>query len=76
MPEMTLQPPAVLIDTDVSKNRGFFPPKWMVLYNGKPYEQMDDLGVLQNFWKHPCVGKSPGVFLAQKYWVVFPIFLG
>ena len=27
---------------DVSKNRGT--PKWMV-YNGKPYEQMDDLGV-------------------------------
>ena len=27
---------------DVSKNRGI--PKWMV-YNGKPYEQMDDLGV-------------------------------
>ena len=26
----------------VSKNRG--PPKWMV-YSGKPYEQMDDLGV-------------------------------
>ena len=26
---------------DVSKNRGT--PKWMV-YNGKPYEQMDDLG--------------------------------
>ena len=28
---------------DVSKNRGG-PSKWMV-YNGKPYEQMDDLGV-------------------------------
>ena len=27
---------------DVSKNRGT--PKWMV-YNGKPYEQMEDLGV-------------------------------
>ena len=27
---------------DVSKNRDI--PKWMV-YNGKPYEQMDDLGV-------------------------------
>ena len=27
----------------VSKNRGG-PPKWMV-YNGKPYEQIDDLGV-------------------------------
>ena len=30
------------IHVDVSKNRGT--PKWMV-YNGKPYEQMDDLGV-------------------------------
>ena len=28
-------------DLGVSKNRGT--PKWMV-YNGKPYEQMDDLG--------------------------------
>ena len=35
----------------VSKNRGT--PKWMV-YNGKPYEQMDDLGVFPIFfWKHP-----------------------
>ena len=23
---------------------GVNPPKWMVYYNGKPYEQMDDLG--------------------------------
>ena len=30
------------LDSGVSKNRGG-PPKWMV-YNGKPYEQMDDLG--------------------------------
>ncbi len=22
--------------------------------NGKPYEQMDDLGVFPYFWKHPC----------------------
>ena len=28
----------------VSKNRGN-PPKWMVKFHGKPYEQMDDLGV-------------------------------
>ena len=36
----------------VSKNRGT--PKWMV-YNGKPYEQMDDLGGFPPiFWKHPC----------------------
>ena len=24
---------------------GFYPPKWMVKNNGKPYEQMDDLGI-------------------------------
>ncbi len=35
----------------VPKNRGT--PKWMV-YNGKPYEQMDDLGGKNPyFWKHP-----------------------
>ena len=34
----------------VSKNNGT--PKWMV-YKGKPYEQMDDLGVFPYFWKHP-----------------------
>ena len=33
----------------VSKNRGG-PPKWMV-YKGKPYEQMDDLGVFPYFWR-------------------------
>ena len=32
----------VLGNMGVSKNRGT--PKWMV-YNGKPYEQMEDLGV-------------------------------
>ena len=32
---------ALYIYMGVSKNRGT--PKWMV-YNGKPYEQMDDLG--------------------------------
>ena len=52
----------------VSKNRGI--PKWMV-YNGKPYEQMDDLGVplfLQTpIWislnfgpnRHLCLVTSP-----------------
>ena len=29
---------------DVEPNIGGTPPKWMVC-NGKPYEQMDDLGV-------------------------------
>ena len=23
---------------------GFYPPKWMVIYNGNPYFLMDDLG--------------------------------
>ena len=32
---------------------GFYPPKWM-LYNGKAYEQMDDLGVKPLF-----LGKRP-----------------
>ena len=35
----------------VSKNRGK-PPKWMV-YNGKPYEQMDDLGGFPLFLETP-----------------------
>ena len=35
------------VNMDVSKNTGN--PKWMV-YNGKPHEQMDDLG---GPWKHP-----------------------
>ena len=30
---------------DVSKNRGILPPKMDGLFHGKPYEQMDDLGV-------------------------------
>ena len=33
----------------ISKNNGT--PKWMV-YKGKPYEQMDDLGV-PSFWETP-----------------------
>ena len=28
-----------------TKNRGTFPPKMDGLFHGKPYEQMDDLGV-------------------------------
>ena len=35
---------------DVSKNNGT--PKWMV-YNGKPYEQMDDLGGSPLFLETP-----------------------
>ncbi len=34
---------------------GFYPPKWMVYFNGKPYEQMDDLGYHYS-WKHPYFG--------------------
>ena len=34
-----------ILHMGVSKNRGGKPPKWMVKINGKPYEQMDDLGV-------------------------------
>ena len=30
--------------------------------NGKPYEQMDDLGVFPYFWKHP---RSQGLKLAK-----------
>ena len=30
---------------DVSKNRGIFPPKWMVKIMEHPYFLMDDLGV-------------------------------
>ena len=36
----------------VSKNRGFS-PKMDGLFHGKPYEQMDDLRVFPDFWKHP-----------------------
>ena len=42
---------------DVSKNRGT--PKWMV-YNGKPYEQMDDLG-----GNTPIFGSTPISHLGQ-----------
>ena len=42
----------------VSKNNGT--PKWMV-YNGKPYEQMDDLGV--------------PLFLETPNWFEQPIFI-
>ena len=37
-----VEPQETFLYMGVSKNRGT--PKWMV-YNGKPYEQMDDLGV-------------------------------
>ncbi len=45
------------MDMGVSQNHGT--PKWMV-YNGKPYEQMDDLGVFPYFWKPPYVRTSMG----------------
>ena len=42
---MWVEPQETFLYMGVSKNRGT--PKWMVynIYNGKPYEQMDDLGV-------------------------------
>jgi len=43
----------------VSKNGGT--PKWMV-YNGKPYFLMDDLGVPHYFWKHPYEKHSSQIF--------------
>ena len=40
----------------VSKNRGKT-PKMDGLFHGKPYEHMDDLGVIAPpiFWKHPYI---------------------
>ena len=35
----------VHLHLSVSKNRGIYPPKWMVLDGSKPYVLMDDLGV-------------------------------
>ncbi len=37
-----------------TKNRGCFPPKMDGENNGKPYEQMDDLGVI-----YPIFGSTP-----------------
>ena len=37
----------------VSKNRGILPPKMDGLFHGKPYEQMDDLGVFPLFLETP-----------------------
>ena len=42
------------------KNMGFFPPKWMV-YNGKPYEQMDDLGVKTHIFGSTPISKLWGL---------------
>ena len=33
------------LEMGVEPKIGGFTPKWMVYNNGKPYEQMDDLGV-------------------------------
>ena len=41
-PGAIFQIPPDIFNHSISKNRGT--PKWMI-YNGKPYEQMDDLGV-------------------------------
>ena len=37
-------------DIWVFSNIGVFPPKWMVSYNEKPYEQMGDLGEKKNLF--------------------------
>ena len=53
----------------VSKNRGI--PKWMV-YNEKPYEQMDDLGV-PLFLETPIYLK-PGVYSSYLiYWLAWEL---
>ena len=45
----------IYIYMGVSKNRGGFPPKWMVYNGSKPYEQIDDLGVPLFLVQHPYV---------------------
>ena len=47
------------------KKRGT--PKWMV-YNGKPYEQMDDLGEKALFLETPTLETSPGKFGDMSKW--------
>ncbi len=49
----------------VSKNNGI--PKWMV-YNGKPYEQMDDLG-----GKNPIFGNTHMVTIQNRFNPLFPL---
>ena len=45
----------------VSKNRGMFPPKWMVYFMENPMNKWMIWGVkTHHFWKHP----NPGVSLA------------
>ena len=54
----------------VSKNNGT--PKWMV-YNGKPYEQMDDLGVLPPyFWfnTHMVDDKMKHWYTAENTYII------
>ena len=40
------------------KNRGIWPPKWMV-YNGKPSWNSWFGGIYPYFWKHPCRYTTP-----------------
>ena len=54
-------------DLDVSKNRGFKPPKMDGKNNGKPYFLMDDLGV-PFFWETPI--------WSQPFFSKLPTWLG
>ena len=36
-----------------TKNRGIFPPKWMVYFMENPIQINDFVGTHPYFWKHP-----------------------
>ncbi len=41
--------------------------------NGKPYEQMDDLGVFPYFWKHPYGGIQRFFFIpSSEFGILLP----
>ena len=49
---------------DISKNRGGFPPKWMV-YRGKPYEQMDEYGFFPIFLETPICAMVKSCYIGD-----------
>ncbi len=58
------------------KNRGIWPPKWMVkiIYNGKPYEQIHDLGGFSHyFWVDTHMLISKIGYSSPQSWYFFPI---
>ena len=62
------------IKVGVSKNKGT--PKWMVVYNGKPYCLMDDLGGKPHyFWKHPllCTNQSYSKITDRRWMLRLPM---